>query len=141
MNKLLIYTDGGARGNPGPAAASAVVKDSAGNVRLLCGKYLGVATNNFAEYQGVIVAYENILKEKNLDSKDFELDFNLDSKLAVNQLNGVYKVKNANIRSLVLKIHSFETKFRRVSYRHIPRSQNTQADKIVNETLDEHAKK
>ena len=141
MNKLSIYTDGGARGNPGPAAASAVVKDSAGNVRLLCGKYLGVATNNFAEYQGVIVAYENILKEKNLDSKDFELDFNLDSKLAVNQLNGVYKVKNANIRNLVLKIHSLETKFKRVSYRHIPRSQNTQADKIVNETLDEHAKK
>ena len=84
---LVIYTDGGARGNPGPAAGACVVKDLAGNVRVLRGKYLGKATNNYAEYQGVILAYEELLRLPNLNFRDTTLNFNLDSNLVVNQLN------------------------------------------------------
>ena len=135
---LVIYTDGGARGNPGPAACASVVKDPAGNVRVLRGKYLGKGTNNFAEYQGVILAYEELLRMPNLNFRDTTLDFNLDSSLVVNQLNGLFKVKDKNIRELVVKIRNFEPEFSQVHYHYIPRDQNKLADSLVNETLDKN---
>ena len=135
-DKIHIFTDGGARGNPGPAAAAFVAKDSAGNVRLLRGKYLGKATNNFAEYQGVILAFEELLKTAEVAPRKTTLAFSLDSNLVVNQLNGVFKVKDAKIRELVLAVRNLEVQFAQVSYQHIPREKNTAADRIVNETLD-----
>ena len=133
---FLIYTDGGARGNPGPAAAATVIEETAGNARLICGKYLGVNTNNFAEYQGVILAYETLSKVKNLNPQATTLKFFLDSTLVVNQLNLLFKVKNPVLIGLLGKIKSFEKDYKKVSYTYIPREKNWQADKLVNETLD-----
>lgn len=138
FKNIIIFTDGGARGNPGPAAGACVIKDSAGNVRLMCGKYLGKATNNIAEYQGVVLAFEEILKIAKIKFSEANLNFNLDSNLVVNQLNGKFKVKDYNIRQLVVKIREFESKFGNVRYAYIPREENTLADSVVNKTLDEH---
>lgn len=138
LKELIVFTDGGARGNPGPAACACVIKGLAGKMRLLRGKYLGRATNNFAEYSGVILAYEEAIKLKGVKSSDSTLNFNLDSNLVVNQLNGTFKVKDKNIRQLVVKIREFEGKFSKIYYRYIPRDQNKLADKIVNDTLDKH---
>ena len=100
MNKkLIIYTDGGARGNPGPAAAAAVIKNAEGQVVVQAAKYLGETTNNQAEYQGVLLALQ---KAKDLDAS--EIDFFLDSELVVNQLNRHYKVKDLGLQSLFVKI-------------------------------------
>ncbi len=133
---LTIYTDGGARGNPGPGACACVIEDSAGKLRLLSGKYLGITTNNAAEYQGVILAFEELVKIKENLASDIKLEFRLDSSLVVNQLNGIYKVKDKNIRAQVLRIRQLEAVFPNLSYRYIPREQNKTADALVNETLD-----
>lgn len=138
LKRLLIYTDGGSRGNPGPAACSCVIKDPAGKVRVLRGKYLGNSTNNIAEYWGVILAYEETTKIPKLNLSYLRLDFNLDSKLVVSQLNGIFKVRDKNIRELVVKIREFEAKFSQIYYHYIPRKQNELADKIVNETLNKN---
>ena len=105
-------------------------------MRLLRGKYLGRATNNFAEYQGVILAFEELLKTVGIEPRKTKLAFNLDSSLVVNQLNGTFKVKDPKIRDLVVKVRNLEPQFLEVSYVHIPREKNTEADRIVNETLD-----
>ena len=137
IEKLTIFTDGGARGNPGPSACATVIEDSAGNIRLMCGKYLGKTTNNVAEYQGVILAYEEILKIPNLNFSNVLLRFNLDSNLVVNQLNGLFKVKDENIRQLVVKIRELESRFTNIQYKYIPREKNKLADSVVNKTLDD----
>ena len=136
-----INTDGGSRGNPGEAAAGAVIRTSAGKVRELCGKYLGVATNNEAEYAAVILAYETLLRLKDFSPKTTALKFSLDSNLVVNQLNGLFKVKEARLRSYILKIRSLEAEFAQVLYNYIPREQNQEADKIVNQHLDARIKR
>lgn len=133
---LQVFTDGGARGNPGPAAAGFVAKDAAGKVRFLRGKYLGKATNNVAEYQGVILAYEVLLDTDDINPKETKLRFSLDSNLVVNQLNGIFKVKDSKIREFVVKVRGLEPQFSEVTYSHIVREKNTEADRIVNETLD-----
>ena len=137
IEKLTVFTDGGARGNPGPSACAAVIRDPAGNTRLMCGKYLGKTTNNVAEYQGVILAYEEILKIPNLNFSNVLLRFNLDSNLVVNQLNGLFKVKDENIRQLVVKIRELESGFTNIQYKYIPREKNKLADSVVNKTLDD----
>ncbi len=134
---LFVFTDGGSRGNPGPAASACVVKDSAGKVRFMCGKYLGKTTNNIAEYQGVILAYEEIGKYPKVNFLEVDLSFSLDSSLVVNQLNGKFKVKNENIRALVVQIREYEAKFGSINYKFIPREKNELADSVVNKTLDE----
>ena len=128
-----VYCDGGARGNPGPAAYGFVVKVAGRQVKEGQG-YIGIATNNFAEYTAVIEAL-NWLTGR-FSGRD--LNFYLDSQLVVSQLSGIYKVKNSTIRDLVFKIRSLETSFGQIKYQHIPREQNLQADSLVNQALDEH---
>ena len=140
FKNITIFTDGGSRGNPGPSAGACVVKDSAGKVRLMCGKYLGKTTNNIAEYQGVVLAFEEILKLPGIKFSDSNLKFNLDSMLVVNQLNGKFKVKDENIRQFVVTVREFEGNFSSVRYEYIPREKNTLADNVVNKTLDNHEK-
>lgn len=125
-----VFTDGGSRGNPGPAACAFVVYDDSGNIRQKRGKYLGIATNNEAEYQGVIEA----LCHPELVSGS-EINFFLDSLLVVNQLNGLWKIKEPRLRELILKIRELEAG-KNITYTHIPREQNKEADALVNETLD-----
>ena len=135
LNWFIINTDGGSRGNPGPAAAGVVIKNAAGIVQELCGKYLGRATNNEAEYLAVILAFETLLS-KLKDPQQTGLKFLLDSQLVANQLNGVYKVKEGRLLDFVVKIRQMENKFAQVSYNYIPREQNKEADKLVNQALD-----
>lgn len=134
-NKIIIFTDGGARGNPGLAAAGVYLEIAAVNLRLLCGKYLGENTNNFAEYFGVILGLETVLTLIE-DSAETEIDFFADSALVVNQLNGKYQLKAENLKPLFQKVRDLEKKFKKVTYTHVVRAENKLADKAVNEALD-----
>ncbi len=131
--KLSIYTDGGARGNPGPAALGVVIYDEEGKIIKKFGKYLGRKTNNEAEYEAVVRA---LLFARQLRASTIE--FHLDSELIVRQLNHIYRVRDKRMLEFVLRIRSLETNFKKVSYRHIPREKNRLADRLVNETIDNH---
>jgi ribonuclease HI len=131
--KMKIYTDGGARGNPGPAACGVVIKDEAGNLLGKFSKYLGETTNNQAEYQGVILALEEAAK-----MGAGEIDFYLDSELVVNQLSQNYKVKDLGLQSLFVKVWNLSQKFKKITYQHIPREMNKEADRLVNQELDKN---
>jgi ribonuclease HI len=137
LDKIIIHTDGGARGNPGPAASAAVLENELGEILATPTFYLGVGTNNQAEYQGVIIA----LQEAKKINATAELDFFLDSELVVRQLIGEYKIKNQDLRKLWEEILNLSHGFKKISYQHIPREKNYQADKLVNEVLDREARK
>lgn len=130
--KLTIYTDGGARGNPGPGGIGAVAKDENGKIVFEISEYIGTATNNQAEYKAVVAAIK-----KAHDLKAEELDFYLDSELVVKQLNREYRVKNADLAPLFVQIYNVIMKFKKVTFRHVPREMNQEADKLVNKALDE----
>ena len=136
--KLIIYTDGGARGNPGPAAAGVVIKNEDGKILAEFGKYLGETTNNQAEYQALILALEKAKEMACLPERQggTEIQCLADSELMVKQLNREYKVRDKELAPLFLKIWNLSVKFKKISYNHIPREKNTEADKLVNETLD-----
>lgn len=128
-----IFCDGGARGNPGPAAYGFVVKKDEKVVHEE-GGYIGIATNNFAEYTAVIAALKWLAKLYGGQN----LNFFLDSQLVVSQLSGLYKVKNARLRNLVFEVRTLENQFDQIKYNHIRREQNKQADVLVNKALDNH---
>ena len=129
-----IFCDGGSRGNPGPAAYGFVVKDKGAIVKEGNG-YIGVATNNVAEYTAIVEALIWLSNHK----KGEDLQFFVDSLLAASQLNGIYKVKNAKIRELLVKIRELENEFSKITYQHVPRDQNIEADKQVNIALDQRS--
>ena len=132
--KLVINTDGGARGNPGPAGIGVVICSVDRKVIEKFGKYLGDNnTNNQAEYTAVI---EALKAAKKLGGT--HLEFLMDSELVVRQLNHIYKVKNAELQQLFLEIKNLQTGFSHVTFTHIPRAQNSAADKMVNEAIDTH---
>lgn len=134
---LQINCDGGSRGNPGPAACAFVAKDDAGVLLEKRGKYLGKATNNEAEYQAVIEAWKYIqwLGER---EKVVEVHFLLDSNLVVNQINGKFRVKEPRMGELLKHVKELQRGSRVVSYDYVPREQNSEADLLVNQTLDEN---
>lgn len=129
--KLTIFTDGGARGNPGPAGIGAVAYGESQETVFEISEYLGETTNNQAEYRAVIRALEEAKKH---DSE--ELDFYLDSELVVKQLNREYKVKNQDLAPLFLKIYNLTMGFKKVKFSHIPREKNKEADKLANLAMD-----
>jgi ribonuclease HI len=129
--KLIIYTDGGARGNPGPAGIGVVVYNAERQVVAEISEFLGVATNNQAEYRALIAAFK---KAQALSAT--ELECYLDSELIVKQLNREYKVKNKDLAPLFLVIHNLSLNFKRITYTHIPREQNCAADKLANQAMD-----
>lgn len=136
-NSLSIYSDGGARGNPGPAACGIVfVKDDKEIFK--ASRYLGEATNNVAEYKGVIFALETLLKNPQWIGGN-RINFFLDSELIVNQLNGKYKIKNTALAALSFSVKGLERKIpATIFYKHVLRSKNLIADFLVNEELDKH---
>lgn len=134
METYFVFTDGASRGNPGRAAAGFILKNAAGKICEKCGKSLGTQTNNFAEYSAVLLALERLPKV--IDSSNTKLVFKLDSELAVKQLKGEYKIKNPILLDFFKKIKSLENSFGGVEYNHIPRRLNTEADKLVNQVLD-----
>jgi ribonuclease HI len=130
-----IFSDGGARGNPGPAACAFVCISDTGSVVHKDSKYLGSATNNFAEYQGVIQALGWLNQNKNL--MESSITFNLDSELVTNQINGTYKVKEATLKKLMLLIRNLLDKAStKIIFKSVPREKNKLADFLVNEELD-----
>ena len=126
-----VNTDGGARGNPGPAAYGFVVKKDDASIHAQ-GGYIGIATNNVAEYTAIVEALK-YLKNKFSGQK---LNFFVDSQLVASQLSGFFKVKNATIREFVFKIRELESDFSSVTYTYIPRELNKEADQQVNIALD-----
>jgi ribonuclease HI len=129
--KLILFTDGGARGNPGPAGIGAVIMNQDKKVIKTIKKYIGEATNNQAEYEAIKAGLTEALK-----MNPHEIECFLDSELVVQQLNGKYKVKDKELQQLCGQVQDMIfMKF--VTFRHIPREQNTLADKLVNEALDE----
>ncbi len=136
---LNIYTDGGARGNPGPAAIGVVIKDVLGYKIKEIGKRIGEATNNTAEYRAVVEALQYVGGQLSVVSKQKieKIQFYLDSNLVVNQLNGLFKVKNGEIRNFIIRIRQLESEVGgNVSYTYIPREKNWEADRIVNDVLN-----
>ena len=131
VNKVIINTDGAARGNPGPAAIGAVIKDDKGNVLARISRHIGSTTNNQAEYRAVITALE---KAVGLGAKVVELKS--DSELVVNQLNGRYKIKNAALRPLYQEVVKLAGSLEKITFSYIPRAQNTGADALANQALD-----
>lgn len=131
--KLVVHTDGGARGNPGPAAVGVIVSDEHGKKIIEFGKAIGEATNNIAEYTAVIESLKAI-KQKVGESPDIE--FYLDSILVVNQLNGLFKIKNPTLRSLATEVRILEQEVGgSVHYNAVSREQNRRADFLVNQAL------
>lgn len=136
-NHYLINTDGGSRGNPGQAAFGYVIKDSAGNVLVLCGKCIGIKTNNEAEYAAIQAAYQKMRALVSGQEGESTIAFYIDSQLAVSQLSGQFKIKNANLKGLIDQIKKEESHFKKVTYNYIPREENFAADQLVNKALDE----
>ena len=131
--KLKIFTDGGARGNPGPAGAGVIILDELGKVVRKLKKYLGKQTNNFAEYSAVILALQ---EAKKMGAE--ELEFFMDSELAVKQLNGEYKIKNIELGKLFIQIYNLSHNFKKITYKHISRQMNKLADSLANQAMDEN---
>jgi ribonuclease HI len=131
--KLIIHTDGGARGNPGPAAIGIVIEDNLG-VKHSYQQVIGHTTNNIAEYTAVLQSI-NLIMEK-YGTCEAEVEYLLDSELVVKQLRGEYKVKNEELKKIHSLIRTEHAKFAKVKYTHIPREQNKEADALVNAALD-----
>lgn len=133
-----IYTDGGSRGNPGPAASGAVIKEvkagKEGPIIATASKFLGKDTNNQAEYTAIIIGLE---KARTLKAQTVELY--MDSELAVKQLKGQYRVKDAGIVKRFLEVKNLLTHFEQVTFTHVRREKNKEADALVNKVLDAHA--
>lgn len=132
MQKIIIYSDGGARGNPGPAGIGAVLKDGENRTIFEISEYIGRATNNQAEYKAVLAGLN-----KALEFEPEEIQCFLDSELAVKQLNREYKVKNVDLQGLFLKIYNLTINLK-VSFQHIRREFNKEADALVNQAIDRY---
>jgi len=136
MKKITIYTDGGSRGNPGPAAIGAVIGAKTYS------EYIGVATNNEAEYQAVIFALK---KAKALFGKKVvktsEVEIISDSELLIKQLSGEYKILDSKIQPLFLRVWNLKIDLGKIKFTLIPREKNKQADRLVNEALDSQTRK
>jgi probable phosphoglycerate mutase len=129
--KARLFTDGGARGNPGPAAFAYVLEAEDGTLLASHGETIGVATNNVAEYRGLVAGLE-----KAVELEIPELEVLSDSELMVKQMRGEYKIKNAALQDLSFEAARAARRLGRVEYRHVRRAHNELADRLVNEALD-----
>jgi ribonuclease HI len=135
ITEVKLYTDGGSRGNPGPSATGFVITDMDNNVVTSAGKYLGITTNNQAEYQAV---QQGLNKVFELGAQTVHVY--MDSLLVVSQMNGIFKIKNRELWPIHQSIKDIISKFNKVSFTHVPREMNKLADSQVNEILDAQEK-
>lgn len=140
--KYLIHTDGGSRGNPGPAAIGVVIESADKSLKKEYGEYIGETTNNEAEYRAVIFALKKLKlligKDK---ARDAVIEMHTDSELVQRQLTGEYKLSDRNIQQFFLEIWNLKMDYGSVSFRHIPREENHGADRMVNSALDKELNK
>lgn len=135
--KIIVYTDGGARGNPGPAAIGVVIQDASGKAFKSYGETIGRATNNEAEYRAVIFALKKL---KSLwggkKIEEMSVEVNMDSEFVARQLKGEYKIEEERLFPLFIKIWNLKMDFGEIAFRHVPREKNKEADRLVNEALN-----
>ena len=138
MTKIILNTDGGSRGNPGPAGVGAVLSDVAGNPLKTANKFIGETTNNEAEYQGVLLGLELAKKYLGKDKiKDTEIEVRVDSELIARQLRGDYQVKEERLWPYFMVVWNKRvSEFKKLSFVEIPREENKLADKLANEAMD-----
>ncbi len=130
--KLKIFSDGGARGNPGPAGIGVVIKNEKNKTVAAFGEYLGEQTNNFAEYSALIAGLK-----KAFELGATEVECHLDSELVTKQMKGLYKVREATLQKLFVQAYNAGQKFKKISFRHIYREDNQAADALANKAMDE----
>ena len=141
MRKIIIYTDGGSRGNPGPSALGVVFCNEKGQVIKKYNEFLGEGTNNEAEYQAVIFALKKFKALfGNKLAKNTEVELRADSELVISQLNGEYKILEPKIQHLFLAVWNLKLDFKKMKFKFVPRENNKEADRLVNEALDSQAK-
>ena len=140
MQHIIIYTDGGARGNPGPAGIGVQILDEEGKTLKEFGEYIGEQTNNVAEYTALIRALQELLKLFGPRLREMQVEVRADSELMVRQMSGVYKVKEPTLKELFgqaakLKMDGVPN----LIFTHVRREKNVRADELVNEAIDKHA--
>lgn len=137
LEKITVYTDGGSRGNPGPAAIGVVIQDSRGRLIKSYAKSIGRKTNNEAEYEAVAFALGRVKALfGGAGARALAVRVNMDSELVARQLGGIYKIEEERMFPLFIKIWNLRLDFHEVLFHHIPREKNQDADRLVNEALD-----
>ncbi|MBI3631021.1 MAG: ribonuclease HI family protein [Candidatus Sungbacteria bacterium] len=135
---IIVYTDGGSRGNPGRGAIGVVVRDGSGSLIKSYGRAIGIVTNNEAEYAAVVFALQKIKALLGGErSKKTSVTVHMDSELVARQLSGKYKIEEERLFAPFIKIWNLKMDFGSVAFTHVPREQNRDADRLVNEALDQ----
>ncbi|MFH1289619.1 MAG: ribonuclease HI family protein [Patescibacteria group bacterium] len=136
MNNLIIFSDGGSRGNPGPAAIGFVIRKGSGKELVKLGREIGNTTNNVAEYTAILEALKWVKENVSLDG-DLKINCYLDSLLVVRQLEGKFKIKDSKMKALTVEIKKLESEMdAEIFYLLVPREENKIADSLVNQALD-----
>jgi ribonuclease HI len=142
MTTIICYTDGGARGNPGPAGIGIRIQDAAGTILKEVKEYIGNSTNNFAEYQAVMVCLETLKTMYGKATKEMAFEIRLDSELVKKQLNAEYQIKEPGLVPMFIAIHNLRvSSFPSLTFTHVRREQNTEADRLANEAMDAGTRK
>ena len=138
--QFTIHADGGARGNPGPAGAGAMIRDHLGNSVASVSQFLGTRTNNYAEYEAVILAFQALAKLLGTKKAGATtVVVKMDSELVVKQMKGVYKVKHPTMKAQFARLLEAAAAFKEVSFTHVFREENSDADALANEAMDRGA--
>lgn len=137
MEKLIIYTDGGARGNPGPAGIGAVLLEGEGKVVKEISEYIGEQTNNFAEYEALIRALQIAKELYGEKLREMPIEVRMDSELVVRQLSGLYKVKEPTLKEKFAQVAKIRLEYApNIVFTHVRREKNAHADELVNKAID-----
>lgn len=137
MEKIICYTDGGSRGNPGPAGIGVYVTNETGDLIAEVAEFIGNSTNNIAEYMAVMRCLNGLKKKYGKATKEMEFEIRMDSELVKKQLNGEYQIKEAGLVPYFMEIHNLRVaNFPNLTLTHVRREQNKEADRLANEGMD-----
>jgi len=137
MKKIICYTDGGSRGNPGPSGAGAVIQNDKGEVLKEISEFFGNGTNNFAEYGAVVIVLQELKKMFGKKTKEMEFEIRMDSELVKKQLNGEYQIKEPGLVPQFIEIHNMRVaSFPNITFTHVVREKNGEADRLANEAMN-----
>ena len=141
MKKIIIYTDGGSRGNPGPSALGVIIADEKGKIIKKYGQFLGEMTNNQAEYEAVIFALKKVKALLGKDKiQDIEVEVRSDSELLVSQMQGKFKIMDEDMQRLFISVWNLKIDYKKVEFVSIPREKNYEADALANQAMDEQGR-